>query len=155
MTAAQSNEAQGFTVEDGTHTIRFERNVAADRARVFEAWTDAEQVAEWWDPDGERLVACEIDLRVGGSFSFATRQHSAMPFAGVYSEIDPPERLVFEAMGATGRVTLQDVSGSTRMTVEIVCQSASQLEQFASMGVAVGTARTVDNLVVYLQHANS
>lgn len=155
MTAARSNETQGFTVEDGTHTIRFERLVAADRARVFEAWTDAEQVAEWWDPDGERLVACEIDLRVGGSFSFATRQHATMPFAGIYTDIAPPERLVFQAMGATGRVTLRDVSGSTRMTVEIVCQSAAQLKQFADMGVAVGTARTVDNLVIYLQHADS
>src|SRR4051812_41708854 len=138
MTVAQSSEARGFTIDDRTHTIRFERRVAADRARVFEAWTDAEQVAEWWDPDGERLVTCAIDLRVGGSFSFATRQHATMPFAGVYREITPPERLVFEAMGATGRVTLQDVGDATRMTVEIVCQSASQLEDFARMGVAVG-----------------
>jgi uncharacterized protein YndB with AHSA1/START domain len=155
MTAAQTNKPKGFTVENDTHTIRFERRVAADRARVFKAWTEPEQVAEWWDPDGERLVACDIDLRVGGSFSFATRQHSAMPFAGVYREIAPPERLVFESMGATGRVTLRDLGGSTHMTVEIVCQSAAQLEQFASMGVAVGTARTMDNLVVYLQHADS
>ncbi|MEO7456557.1 MAG: SRPBCC domain-containing protein [Gemmatimonadaceae bacterium] len=155
MTAAQPGEAQGFTIDEGTHTIRFERRVAADRARVFEAWTDAEQVAEWWDPDGERLVTCDIDLRVGGSFSFATRQHSAMPFAGTYREITPPERLVFESMGATGRVTLQDVGGATRMTVEIVCQSAAQLEQFASMGIAAGTARTVDNLVVFVQRASS
>src|SRR3954471_19156318 len=155
MTAARSSKAPGFTVDDGTHTIRFERLVAADRARVFEAWTDPEQVSEWWDPDGERLVTCEIDLRVGGSFSFATRQHSTMPFAGTYREIAPPERLVFEAMGATGRVILQDVGGSTRMSVEIVCQSASQLKQFVGMGVAVGTAQTVDNLVAYLQHAKS
>src|SRR4051812_21815697 len=154
MTVAQSSEARGFTIDHDTHTIRFERSVAADRARVFDAWTDAEQVAEWWDPDGERLVTCEIDLRVGGSFSFATRQHSAMPFAGIYREITPPERLVFEAMGATGRVTLRDDDGSTRMTVEIACQSAAQLEQFARMGVAAGTARTVDNLVIYVQHAS-
>jgi uncharacterized protein YndB with AHSA1/START domain len=151
MTAAQPNEARGFTIDHVANTVRFERRVAADRMRVFEAWTDADQVAEWWDPDGERLVTCEIDLRVGGSFSFATRQHSAMPFAGIYREIAPPGRLVFEAMGATGRVILEDVGGATQMTVEIVCQSASQLEQFAKMGVATGTARTLDNLVVFLQ----
>jgi uncharacterized protein YndB with AHSA1/START domain len=154
MTAAQSRNTEAFTVEHATNTIRFERRVAADRARVFEAWTDPAQVAEWWDPDGERLVTCDIDLRVGGAFSFATRQHAAMPFAGIYREIAPPERLVFEAMGATGRVVLQEVGGTTRMTVEIVCQSASHLEQFTRMGVAAGTARTLDNLAVYAQHAD-
>src|SRR4051812_38573119 len=150
MTVAKSNDTPGFTIDHGTHTIRFERNVAAPRQRVFEAWTDAEQVAEWWDPDGERLVTCDIDLRVGGAFSFATRQHAAMPFAGVYREIVPPRRLVFEAMGATGSVVLEEVAGATKMLVEIVCRSQEQLEAFTQIGGAAGTARSVHTLVSHV-----
>ena len=146
MIAATSS---GYTLDQESFTIRFERWVDADPSEVFDAWTKPEEVTEWWDPDGEPLVTCTIDLRVGGSFSFATRQHSEMPFAGVYREILPPERLEFEAMGATGRLRLAEVSGGTSMIVEIVCRSAEQLEQFAAMGVADGTSRTLDNLVEF------
>jgi uncharacterized protein YndB with AHSA1/START domain len=148
MTALQSNGSPGFVVDHNAFTLRFERRIDADPAHVFEAWTKPEEVTSWWDPDGEPLVACEIDLRVGGSFSFATRQHTERPFAGVYREIAPPGRLVFEAMGATGRVLLRGAAGGgTQMVVEIVCQSADHLEQFVKMGVADGTSRTLDNLV--------
>lgn len=140
----------GYSLDHQSFTIRFERRVDATLPEVFDAWTKPEEVSAWWDPDGEPLVACTIDLRVGGSFSFATRQHSQMPFSGVYSEITPPSRLVFEAMGSTGRVVLSEDGSGTRMLVEIICRSAEQMEQFAKMGVATGTARTLDNLVGYV-----
>ena len=141
-------------IEDAeSHTIRWERRVDAARSEVFEAWTKPEQVACWWDPDGERLVTCEIDLRPGGSFAFATRSHSEMPFAGVYREIAPPERLVFEAMGATGRVMLADAAGGTQMVVEIACRSKDHFDQFVKMGVHEGTARTLDNFVDFVRES--
>ena len=74
-----------------------------------------------------------------------------MPFAGTYREVAPPERLVFEAMGATGRVILQDVAGQTHMTVEIECKSAEQLDQYLKMGIDVGTSQTLDNLVAHVR----
>ncbi|HEX4271116.1 MAG TPA: SRPBCC domain-containing protein, partial [Rhizomicrobium sp.] len=69
---------------------------------------------------------------------------------GVYLEIAPPHRLVFEALDSTGRVQFTSVGDKTRMTLEIVCRSAEQLEQFLQMGVATGTAQTLDNLVAYI-----
>ena len=144
-------KSSGYTVDRDSFTIRFERAVDAKASDVFKAWTKPEEVTAWWDPDGEPLVACTIDLRVGGSFSFATRQHAEMPFAGVYREITPPRRLVFDAMGAIGRVILNELDGGTQMIVEIACQSEQQLEQFAKMGVAEGTSRTLDNLVERVQ----
>ena len=72
-----------------------------------------------------------------------------MPFAGTYREIARPGRLIFEALGATGRVMLEEAHGGTRMTVEIECRSAEQLDQYLKMGVDVGTAQTLDNLVAY------
>ena len=149
MAGTGARAAQPFSIDRDAYTIRFERRVDADRAQVFEAWTTPEQVSSWWDPDGEPLVTCEIELRVGGTFSFATRSHSEMPFAGVYREIAPPDRLVFEAMGATGRVTLEDAAGGTRMLVEIACRSKEHFEQFVKLGVHEGTARTLDNLVAF------
>jgi uncharacterized protein YndB with AHSA1/START domain len=139
----------GFDVDEAGHTIRFTRILSASREAVFAAWTDPEQLACWWDPSGEKLVRCEIDLRVGGAFTFQGRGHPGMPFSGVYREIAPPERLVFDAMGAEGRVTLAESGDGTAMTVEIVCANEAHLRQFVAMGVADGTSRTLDNLVVY------
>ena len=136
-------------IDRGTHTIRLTRVFEASRAEVFEAWTKPEHVVWWWDAAGERLTTCEIDLRPGGNFRFVTQGHPELPFFGSYSEITPPDRLVFEALGATGRVVLRDVAGKTQMTVEIECRSADHLDQYLKMGVDVGTSQTLDNLVSY------
>jgi uncharacterized protein YndB with AHSA1/START domain len=138
-------------VDRDTHTIILTRVLAAPREQVFEAWTRPEQVTWWWDPTGEKLAECEIDLRPGGAFRFAP-QHSpgARQFAGVYREITPPRHLVFEAMGAIGRVILDESGGKTLLTVRIECGSAEQLEQYLKMGIDAGTAKTLDNLVVYV-----
>jgi uncharacterized protein YndB with AHSA1/START domain len=146
----QANARTGLEIDRRTHTIRLVRMFAAPRSEIFEAWTKPEHVTCWWDAAGEPLKACEIDLRPGGAFRFVAKSQPDMAFAGTYSEIVPPERLVFEALGATGRVFLQDIAGGTRMTVEIECRSAEQLEQYLKMGVDVGTSQTLDNLVGYV-----
>jgi uncharacterized protein YndB with AHSA1/START domain len=151
MNSLASSGSPGVAVDRDACTIRLERRFDAARSQVFEAWTTPEQVACWWDPAGERLAACEIDLRVGGAFAFVSRGHPEMPFSGVYREIVPPERLVFEALGATGRVNLEEAAGGTRMVVEIVCASKDHLDQFLRMGVHAGTSRTLDNLVAYVR----
>ena len=139
-----------LVIDQGAHTIRLVRHFGVPRAMVFQAWTEPEHVTCWWDAAGEPLAVCEIDLRPGGSFKFVTKGHPELPFAGVYREIAPPDQLVFEALGATGRVALKEVDGQTQMTVEIACHSAEQLDQYVKMGVHTGTAQTLDNLVTYV-----
>jgi uncharacterized protein YndB with AHSA1/START domain len=148
-------DRQPFTLDRDANTVRFERRFAASPAEVFDAWTKPEQVTQWWDPDGKPLTECTIDLRVGGSFKFVSPGHSDMPFVGTYREIAPPHRLVFDALGAVGRVVLSDAAGGTRMLVEIICQSKEHLDQFVRTGVHEGTARTLDNLVAYVAGGRS
>lgn len=146
---AQTVAETKLEIDYPTHTIRLTRFFEATPAEIFEAWTRPEHVSCWWDAAGERLTVCEIDLRKGGAFKFVTRGHPDMPFAGTYLEIAPPDRLAFDAMGATGRVMLEATAGRTRMLVEIECRSAEQLHQYLKMGIDVGTAQTLDNLVAY------
>jgi len=136
-------------IDRDTRTITLTRAFAARRERIFEAWTQPDQVTCWWDPTGEPLAGCTIDLRAGGAFAFVSR-NSPHAFAGTYHEITPPRHLVFEAMGAMGRVILDEKDGTTLLTVKITCATAEQFEQYLQMGVATGTARTLDNLVAYI-----
>jgi len=144
---ASSDTARGFEIDRSTFTIRLERLIDAPADAVFDAWTRAEEIAQWWDPAGAPLLRCEIDLKPGGGFLFVPQGRPDMPFSGTYSEIDRPGRLVFEAFGATGHVALEEIGGKTRMTVSIACRSAEHLDEYIRMGVDVGTAQTLDNLV--------
>jgi uncharacterized protein YndB with AHSA1/START domain len=148
---AQALAETAVIVDRDARTIILTRTFTTPREQVFEAWTRPQHVACWWDPSGARLAECEIDLRPGGAFKFVNRgSHGIPPFSGIYREIVPPEQLIFEAMGAIGKVLLKDVGSKTLMTVSIECGSTAHLDQFLQMGVDVGTSQTLDNLVAYL-----
>lgn len=149
--ASSKIDTTGFTVDTDTHAIRLARQFSAEPDRVFAAWTDPQQVACWWDASGAPLASCEIDLRVGGKFAFASRAHPDRPFAGEYREIARPHLIIFDANGAEGRINLDSSAGGTLMTVEIRCSSAQQLQEFLNVGVAKGTSQTLDNLVAYIE----
>lgn len=49
---------------------------AHDRAspeRIFDAFTDPEQLVRWWWPEGFTCPAAEVDLRVGGTYRIAMK----------------------------------------------------------------------------------
>src|SRR5690242_11571062 len=133
MPPAQDSTVAGFALDRSRNTIRFERDLPVDPAQAFAAWTDPRQLECWWDPTGELLARCEIDLRVGGSFTFVSRAHPERPFTGTYRTIDPPGLLAFDAVGAKGTVELSRAGNGTRMIVEIACSSPEHLRQFVDM----------------------
>ena len=139
-----------FELDRDTNRLILRRSLNATAETVFDAWTRPEQVTKWWDPTGRDLAHCEIDLRVGGAFSFVNAGHESHPFAGRYTEISPPHRINFDAMGAEGSVFLTEDGSVTHMTVEIRCVSPEQLAQFVKTGIADGTATTLDNLVAFV-----
>lgn len=73
------------------------RVFAAPRARVWDAWTKPEQLAEWFGPKGSRSHVLHFDLRAGGFLH--TRMEgpdgSTMWGKNTYEEVDPPARLVW------------------------------------------------------------
>src|ERR1700692_1875625 len=103
----------------------------APRAVVFEAWTNAEHVAHWWDPSGAPLAECEIDLRPNGAFRFvnAGPEGAKYPFTGFYREITPPARRVIggPSPGSNGesRCTLvfTEHDSKTTLTMTFECRS--------------------------------
>jgi uncharacterized protein YndB with AHSA1/START domain len=82
---------------DGT-PLRIERTFAAPAAAVFDAWTSASVLRQWWPagPDWDTTVA-EVDVRVGGGLRLVMRSPDGAEFGGEgrYVEITPPTRLVF------------------------------------------------------------
>lgn len=78
--------------------IVLSRVIAAPRARVFQAFTDPNQITRWFGPEGFKTETLEIDLREGGRWRFiytgpdGTRWENRI----VFLHIDPPRRLEIE-----------------------------------------------------------
>ena len=134
------------------------REFDAPRTVVFDAWTKAEHVTQWWDPNRVPLAVCEIDLRPDGAFRFVNqgpdgRQH---PFTGTYRDIVSPERLVFttrispSGAESVGTLVFTEHEGRTTLTMTIACQSMADRDALLEMRIDVGTTRTLDNLEEYL-----
>jgi uncharacterized protein YndB with AHSA1/START domain len=110
--------------------VRITRIFEAPRERVFRAWTDPDEVAEWYGPESfdtprERI---HIDLRVGGRYELTMVQRGGAEFPIGYEivELVEPELLVLRSdpmpeMGmhepTMTRVELHDLGGRTRMTL--------------------------------------
>ena len=74
----------------------------APRDLVFQAWTDPDQVAQWFGPDGfdTPRETVTIDLRVGGRYELAmVQKESGAVFPVRYEiiELDPPRLLVLKS----------------------------------------------------------
>ena len=76
------------------------REFDAPRAQVWRAFTQATHLASWWGPATFRLSRCEVEPRVGGSYSMTmTGPYPGpgdMDYAvdGVFLEIVAPDRFV-------------------------------------------------------------
>ncbi len=71
----------------------------APREAVFEAWTDPDQVASWWAPDGFAIPrdSVVVEPRVGGRFHLTmagTAGQGTFHLRAEILEISPPELIV-------------------------------------------------------------
>ena len=48
--------------------IVIERTISAPRDLVWRAWTEADQIAKWWGPNGFTTTIHAMDVRVGGAW---------------------------------------------------------------------------------------
>ncbi len=111
--------------------VMITRIFEASRDLVFQAWTDPDQVAQWFGPDGfdTPRETVRIDLRVGGRYELGmVQKESGAVFPVRYEiiELDPPGLLVLksEPMPEVGmheptvtRIELHDHGDKTRMSL--------------------------------------
>ena len=88
MTATQSQAAL---------SLELTRALPAPRARVFEAWTNAEALAQWFSPSADMKVEVhELDAQVGGRYRISMHEPDGVhTVAGEYFEVQSSEKLVF------------------------------------------------------------
>ena len=155
-------------VVDPRLDLVLERVVPVSPERIWQAWTDPQQVVKWFTPAPWRTVACEIDLRPGGIFRTVMRSPEGQDFpnVGCWLEIVPYSRLVwtvalgpgFRPLAApaqapvfTAALTFTAQGAATRYHVHAMHRDEQGRAAHEAMGFTQGWGAALDQLVACMQ----
>jgi uncharacterized protein YndB with AHSA1/START domain len=84
------------TRSDGL-TLEMNRALSAAPSLVFELFTDPNELARWWGPEGFSTPSLEFDPRVGESYRIEMQppEGDAFYLSGEFRVVDPPTRLAY------------------------------------------------------------
>jgi len=80
-----------------TPELTLKRVIRASATRLFDAWTQPDQLVAWWGPPPVTCSGAEVDLRVGGRYRIANAMPDGKTFVieGVFEAIEPQRALVY------------------------------------------------------------
>ena len=78
-------------------SLTLKRRLNVPPQKVFEAWTQPQQMIRWWGMGSPRPPIAETDVRVGGRFrvQFWGQNGEHHSVSGVYKEVEANRKLVF------------------------------------------------------------
>lgn len=95
---------------------------------VFAAFTEPNELAKWWGPEGFTTPSMEFDPRVGTTYRIEMQPPEGDSFhlTGQFGEVDPPTRLAFtfiwdppdpDDIETLVRLSFGDLGGSTEVAL--------------------------------------
>jgi uncharacterized protein YndB with AHSA1/START domain len=134
--------------------ITITRVYDAPRELLWRAWTEPEELAQWWGPPGwtTPLDSVTMEVRPGGRFRLTSVNEEGveMPVVGTYREVLEPERIVLEEAwhdGSVSRVTFTDLGdGRTEVALHATIQTTDEMRRNAERGMR----ETLDRLAGHL-----
>lgn len=163
-------------IEDDGTTLVMERVFDAPRTLVFEAFSKAEHLKNWFSPKGWSTTVCNVDFRVGGVWHYCMKcTDESQEFYGheswgkaIYQEIDEPNRIVYtdSFSDAEGNIndsmptsliemTFIEQDGKTKLISRTKYATAELLKSVLDMGVLIGVSQTWDKLADLLNGLQS
>jgi uncharacterized protein YndB with AHSA1/START domain len=159
------------TKVDG-NTLVLEREFAAPKDLVFDAFSQPLHLTQWWGPRGWVLTNCDLDFTVDGTWHYCMKctdknQGDFYEFEswgkGVYTEISNGEKIAYidyfsnadgiesDEMPSTNVTLLFEENGSsTKLINRAEYGSEEALKTVLEMGMEQGITETWDRLEEYL-----
>ena len=132
--------------------------------QVFEAWTRAALLAEWWGPHEFTNPVCEFEARPGGGIRIDMKGPDGVvyPMTGAVEEIEAPGKLVFSsvALDETGRalfkvrtaVSIVEENGRSSLEIKAwITQKASSAADAHLAGMRAGWTQSLERLDALLR----
>ena len=144
--------------EAKSRTLTIEKKLNAPIQLVWDAWTKAEHIAQWWGPRGMKTKIIEHDFKVGGKWKFSMQMPDGNEFIaeGVYSEIEAPVKLVtsadFKPMteGVEMHILLEEKMAYTKFTFHVIHPTEEYCKQQEEMGFFNGWGSVFNQLEAFL-----
>jgi uncharacterized protein YndB with AHSA1/START domain len=145
-------------------SLRVTKTIRANPERLFRAWIDPKQLAQWWhlQGDGWSFSEAVVDLRDGGSYRLAMTGPDGKAYVAVgeYLEIRRPTRLVFSwhwlkdsRRGPKTRVTVE-FNRTTGDETEVVLTHTQLADETTSAGHLSGWTQLLTVLKHYVGSNN-
>jgi len=142
-----------FVVDKEKLEVRISRIFKAAPERVWQAYTDPKEIAQWW----RNTTIEEHDLRVGGKWRYVDHGKNGGEnhvFSGEYKQIDPPRVLsrTFEYEPWAGHIMLETVTlephgdGQTLMTTTSKYDNLQDLEGMVQSGMEKGATAGIERI---------
>jgi uncharacterized protein YndB with AHSA1/START domain len=73
------------------------RIIDASAERLFKAWTEPEQLRQWWGPESVICIEAEVDLRVGGRYQLGNQfaDGTVVWISGKFKVVEAPHTLAY------------------------------------------------------------
>jgi uncharacterized protein YndB with AHSA1/START domain len=144
--------------------ISLTRVYRAPLKTVWNAWTDTDQIAQWWGPRGFSLTTHSKELKPGGIWHYTMHGPDGVDYPNktVYLEIEKYARLVYDHGGNDERapmfrvtVLFSEVKGGTQMDMTMRLPTAEAAEETRKFIKKAGGDTTWDRLAEYLEKGTS
>ena len=107
-------------------SLEIKRVLPAAPSVVFTAFSDPNELAKWWGPQGFTIPRLEFDPRVGGTYRIEMQppEGDAFNLIGEFRDVDPPGHLVYtfiwedpdpDDIENQVRLSFHDLGGSTEV----------------------------------------
>jgi uncharacterized protein YndB with AHSA1/START domain len=75
------------------NSLHVTEQFVSNKEELYKAWTEPDQLKQWWKPMGKQLVNVENDIRQGGKVVY--RFEDGLSIHGEYKEARPGEKLSY------------------------------------------------------------
>lgn len=155
-----------FQVNKGTNSIHVEREFAADLDLVWDAWTKAELLDQWWAPKPFKAVTRSMDFRVGGRWLYYMlspkdekfwcrvdyhKIETKKSYAAKDGFCDEDGNLNPDFPRSQWSNIFREGVGSTTVSVTVQYEKLADLEKIISMGFKEGFSMALENLDQYIE----
>ncbi len=146
-------------MNDQKKTVTINKTLNAPVKLVWDAWTQSEQIAKWWGPEGMNTKVVEHDFKVGGNWKFSMEMPDGSEFItdGVYTEIVEHTRICssanFKPMteGVEIQALFEADGDKTKFTFNIVHPTEEYRIQQEQMGILNGWGSVFERLAEFVQ----
>lgn len=149
------------------HNLPLTRTLDAPLERVWQAWTDPDQVQQWWGPRGVTNPTCQWEANPGGRIDVVMLAGEELgplagqewPMTGQFITAEPERKLIFTSSAIVNgeevlqnhcTVTFEDQDGKTLLTVQIEIVKATPEAAGPLAGMETGWNQSLDKLTEFL-----